>query len=203
MTTKYRESKFPFNLLADAISPEFAADTASHPKDLIPTLLYILSDMSNPLVAKAMTLRYNNRMTLTEIGSLLFMTAEGVRKLCVRGIEILQEPEISDMVKLGIREFYRQKYSMTVKLLEPDVVCPVTPIIGPFSSSDDAEKPIETLNLSTRSLNCLHRAGYAYIYQLKSVSIDELLAIRNLGKLSAAEILQKTHDYYTGKTQTA
>ncbi len=50
---------------------------------------------------------------------------------------------------------------------------------------------IESLKLSVRSSNCLERAGLKYIGELAIMSESELKAIKNLGKKSLDEIVEK------------
>ncbi len=50
---------------------------------------------------------------------------------------------------------------------------------------------IDTLKLSVRSSNCLDRAGLRYIGELAIMSEGELKAIKNLGKKSLDEIIEK------------
>lgn len=54
--------------------------------------------------------------------------------------------------------------------------------------------PITELNLSIRSLNSLKRQGINTISQLIAMSINELKAIKNLGKKSASEIIKSLQD---------
>ena len=57
------------------------------------------------------------------------------------------------------------------------------------------DRPIETLNLSVRSFNCLKRAGIHTVQQLLSIPSENLLKIRNLGKMSASEIESVRRNY--------
>ncbi|MGH7737357.1 MAG: DNA-directed RNA polymerase subunit alpha [Candidatus Tyrphobacter sp.] len=50
--------------------------------------------------------------------------------------------------------------------------------------------PVETLNLSVRSFNCLKRAGISKISELLDLSEDEIMKMRNFGKKSLDEIKQ-------------
>jgi DNA-directed RNA polymerase subunit alpha len=50
--------------------------------------------------------------------------------------------------------------------------------------------PVETLNLSVRSYNCLKRAGIAKVSELLDLSEDEIMKMRNFGKKSLDEIKQ-------------
>ena len=53
---------------------------------------------------------------------------------------------------------------------------------------------IEELDLTVRSFNCLKKAGIEDVSQLASLSLNELLKIKNLGKKSLDEILEKMKD---------
>lgn len=59
--------------------------------------------------------------------------------------------------------------------------------------------PIEELNLSIRSFNNLKRAGVHTVGQLREMSRDELMKVRNLGKKSCEEVLKKLEEYESAK----
>lgn len=50
---------------------------------------------------------------------------------------------------------------------------------------------IDTLNLRSRSFNCLEKAGISYVGELVLMSVDEISKIKNLGKKSLDEITDK------------
>jgi DNA-directed RNA polymerase subunit alpha len=50
--------------------------------------------------------------------------------------------------------------------------------------------PVETLNLSVRSFNCLKRAGISKVSELLDLTEDEIIKMRNFGKKSLDEIKQ-------------
>src|ERR1700682_4317737 len=50
--------------------------------------------------------------------------------------------------------------------------------------------PVESLNLSVRSFNCLKRAGISKVSELLDMSEDEIIKMRNFGKKSLDEIKQ-------------
>jgi DNA-directed RNA polymerase subunit alpha len=56
------------------------------------------------------------------------------------------------------------------------------------SEHDEADLPVEALNLSVRSYNCLKRAGISRISELLDLTEDEILRMRNFGKKSLEEI---------------
>ena len=63
------------------------------------------------------------------------------------------------------------------------------------------ETDIEVLELTVRSSNCLHRAGFSTIGELvESIdSMDDLKKIRNCGAKSVNEIMEKLFCYQYGQ----
>ena len=59
------------------------------------------------------------------------------------------------------------------------------------TSNKMADMPIEELELSVRSYNCLKRANINTIGELMLKSEDDMIKVRNLGKKSLDEVEQK------------
>lgn len=55
------------------------------------------------------------------------------------------------------------------------------------------EMPIEDLELSVRSYNCLKRAGITTVEDLANKSEADMMKVRNLGKKSLDEVINKLH----------
>ena len=55
------------------------------------------------------------------------------------------------------------------------------------------EMTVEELELSVRSLNCLKRAAIDTVEDLINRTEDEMMKVRNLGRKSLEEIIQKLH----------
>ena len=53
------------------------------------------------------------------------------------------------------------------------------------------EMTIEELDFSVRSFNCLKRAGINTVKDLASLTQDDLMKVRNLGKKSLKEVKEK------------
>ena len=66
------------------------------------------------------------------------------------------------------------------------------------SSSTVGEMPIEELELSVRSYNCLKRAGISTVKELCDKTPDDMMKVRNLGRKSLEEVLQKLSDLGLG-----
>ena len=56
------------------------------------------------------------------------------------------------------------------------------------------DMPIEELELSVRSYNCLKRAGISTVKELCNKTSDDMMKVRNLGRKSLEEVLQKLSD---------
>jgi DNA-directed RNA polymerase subunit alpha len=63
---------------------------------------------------------------------------------------------------------------------------------------DTLSKPIEHLELSVRSNNCLRSAGIEKIYELVQKTEDELLKTKNFGRKSLGEIKEKLSELELG-----
>ena len=60
--------------------------------------------------------------------------------------------------------------------------------------NEDLGRTIEELDLSLRSFNCLKRAGFNTVADIIKVSESELKTIKNFGKKSLTEVIDKIHD---------
>ena len=57
---------------------------------------------------------------------------------------------------------------------------------------------IEELDLSVRSYNCLKRAGINTVEELTEKTEDDMMKVRNLGKKSLEEVIQKLEELGLG-----
>ena len=60
------------------------------------------------------------------------------------------------------------------------------------------EMTIEELELSVRSFNCLKRAGISTVEDLTNKTDAEMMKVRNLGKKSLEEVIQKLEELGLG-----
>lgn len=66
-----------------------------------------------------------------------------------------------------------------------------SPVLIPSISPEKYNITVETLQLSSRTLNCLKRAGIDKVGEVLEKSRDELIAIRNFGEKSYAELFDQ------------
>lgn len=55
--------------------------------------------------------------------------------------------------------------------------------------------PLEVMDLSIRSYNCLKRAGIKTLQDLSKCKISDLMRVRNLGRRSLQEVVDKCNEY--------
>ena len=60
------------------------------------------------------------------------------------------------------------------------------------------EMTIEELDLSVRSFNCLKRAGINTVEDLTTKTEEDMMKVRNLGKKSLDEVINKLHSFGLG-----
>jgi DNA-directed RNA polymerase subunit alpha len=71
-------------------------------------------------------------------------------------------------------------------------IAPVEERVGQLSIPEELyNMPVEQLNLSVRTLNCLRRGNIATVGELVSKTEKELLSLRNFGQKSRQEIDEK------------
>ena len=78
-----------------------------------------------------------------------------------------------------------------VDLTDTSETFEVAKVESDSTSNKMADMPIEELELSVRSYNCLKRANINTIGELLLMTEDQMLKIRNLGKKSYDEVVQK------------
>jgi DNA-directed RNA polymerase subunit alpha len=62
-----------------------------------------------------------------------------------------------------------------------------------FASANSMNMTIDDLELSVRSYNCLKRAGIDTVEDLTNKTEDDMAKVRNLGKKSLDEVIEKLH----------
>lgn len=75
---------------------------------------------------------------------------------------------------------------------EAETESPVTDL-----SRESWSGSIDDMDFSVRALNCLRRAGYFTFDDIKDLTEEDLVSIRNLGRKAAAEVLEKVEEYRT------
>ncbi|OGI20476.1 MAG: DNA-directed RNA polymerase subunit alpha [Candidatus Melainabacteria bacterium RIFCSPHIGHO2_02_FULL_34_12] len=111
-------------------------------------------------------------------------------------IEIFSSGVIEPTVALGqAAANLIEKMATVAQFSGESISIPTTPEVPKVEEATDQRKTlsIEELELSVRAYNCLKRANINSLGELLSLSYNELMNIKNFGKKSADEVLERLH----------
>ena len=123
---------------------------------------------------------YRDQMSLDEIAEKYSITRERVRQIILKAGRKLVSPSSMNKIRVVSLEEYQalqRKYEIA------------------SGQIDVMDMPIEELDLSIRSYNCLKRRGIYTIGAAYDLSDDDYRRIRNLGEKSIKEIKTKLLEY--------
>ena len=155
---------------------------------------------------ESVLLNLRDGMTLAQSGAVHGVTVERERQILAKALRKLRAPHRKALMVYG-KEGCEKRSSLAK--LKSRIEAENANIIDILRFSDMApdekkfrELPIEEMDLSVRSYNCLHRSGYKTLGGvIDLVESGKLINVRNLGRRSAEEILDKiyifTHKSYT------
>lgn len=78
---------------------------------------------------------------------------------------------------------------------QPEPLAPVKDLARPQVTESTLSMPVKALDLSIRALNCLSSEGIKTMSQLLQKREEELLAIRNFGKITLDEIRERLSEH--------
>lgn len=154
--------------------------------------------------------RFQRKLTLEQTGKEYGITRERIRQIEAKALRKLRHPTRANMLKsvpytelqAERAEYYKlqNEYewlkkafkSLTAQKAEPGVIMTMV------EHATLLEQPIETLDLSVRSYNCLRRANKNTIGDIVEMYEHELVKVRNLGRKSYEEVTAKLKEYGLG-----
>ena len=151
--------------------------------------------------------RYRDGATLEQVGQELGVLRDRTRQIEGKALRKLRHParrELYEPVTLEEYHQLRQDYwelmgryeRVKEEALEEamrnmyDAEVQIAAVKREIAAQEMAT-PIEELELSVRSYNCLLRAGVKTVSDLASMPLDKLERVRNLGKKSLEEVLDR------------
>ena len=162
--------KYPFNLMCDAfeVDVDDVVEHINNVSDFDKSLEYVLSNLSDK---ERLTLeyRYKKRMSYQEIGDVFNITRERVRQYKVRAFKKLRKSHLTKYLRYGMLGVERMKNNKSTM--------------------------IEELKLSTRAYSILKRHGINTLEQLLTLNYHDILTMRNMGRKSTEEIVEKVKFY--------
>lgn len=207
MTNKIKDLEYPFNLIYAVFEDEAEeiiekSDTISDFNGSLEYVLHTLSERERTVLKY----RFVDLMTYEKVGKLYNITRERIRQVEAKALRKLRHPNRRKYLKYGVSgiienirtDYYNRFADLESKLIE---LCKLNEKTADEVIRDNelrkkyAPTKIEDMDLSVRSYNCLKRAGIDNIKQIASLSYEELIHIRNLGKHSVEEIIEKLREY--------
>ena len=195
------DEEYPKNLLLAVTNHSKHTLPVSFTKDVQAGIWYALS-MLEEAEQELLWMHYGERKTLEEIGKHFDAPPEDVQKLKLLIFKKLRLPSRWNYMQYGIAGHVKKKgtdqyykgYAVGYKAgYENGVEDAKKALVKDFAPEALIEQPIEVLNLSVRSYNCLRYNGCVRIKDVLKFNERDILRIRNLGPKSADEIARALH----------
>ena len=165
---------YPDNLLYDIFGGEWEFP---RPGDFEGSLEYVLHTLTER-ERRVLDFRYKDGLTFEAIRKLERVTRERIRQIHAKSLRKLRHPERLYYLKYGVSGVIRWKSESAWEAA-----------LASLPKPDKPENiPLEELELSVRSYNCLKRAGMNTLREVSEMTFYELCNVRNLGKKSVDEI---------------
>ena len=177
MTTK----NYPDNLLYDIFGCEWEFPL---PADFDGSLEYVLHSLTER-ERRVLDFRYKDGLTFEEIGKRFCVTRERIRQIYIRALIKLRNPGRLNYLKYGISGVIARK---TESAREAALAS-----LPKHENPEDI--PLEELDLSVRSYNCLKRAGVNTLADIAALTQNELSHVRSLGLKSYKEVCKLLTSY--------
>lgn len=163
--------------------------------DILPNFEENYKNLISERERQVVDLYFKEYLTLEKVGNRLNITRERVRQILNKALRkinarknlLTQSKEKLELISAEERErmIAEIRESMTI-----EVALEVLKNAN-YKKLKKADTPIEDLEFSVRTYNCLIRYGIENVKQLMKLSIEDLMKVRNLGKKSLREIVVK------------
>ena len=174
----------------------------------VPGIEEALNDLQEPY-KEAILMRFKDGMTYEEMGAAIGRSKERVRQKVAKALRILRHPSrLRKFVAISQSEYVGEMNKLRDQISElenrNEKLAHKLENAGLLSQEDIPEgvkpkflrdTPIDDLELSVRSYNCLKRAGINTLLELTLLREEDLLNVRNCGHISAEEIITKAKEH--------
>ncbi len=184
MTNK-NKNEYPYNLITDVVDGDCLL-----PFDVEGSLEYVLTTLPER-ERNAVIMYYKDKMTCAAIAKINNVTTERARQIISRALHKLRHQTRIQYITKGVSgiieeqktKFLRDELSEIKALIADCDAIPTT------DARRKRSTPLEHLDLSVRSYNCLYRAGIRTLGAIADLSPEKLADIRNIGRRSYCEIV--------------
>lgn len=205
-----KRKEFPENLLDDIGAGIYGKCS----EETIENVLNNLQSFLHPRLASCITLRYKQYETLDEIGRAYGTTRERIRQLCCKALYLIkhqllsyektewEKRKLEEIRDIALREEkqlteYREKALTFLKefgIYGSEQELAFGKVVNVNGKPVVENGKIEELDLSVRPYNCLRRARKETIKDLCNMTESDLMKVRNLGRKSFKEIIDKLEE---------
>lgn len=193
LESKELTSVYPFSMIYEVLSLDGDVMLSAE------AINKVLNDTLNERERRCLEMRYRDNMTLDECGTVMGVTRARIRQITAKAERKLRHPsrvkamEVipkADYIELDMKyQKLLSDYESLKKRLEEAEGKTVEEVKKEMTVRD---KPIEHMDLSVRSYNCLRRANCKTVGDVADIArTDNIYRVRNLGKRSLEEIRSK------------
>ena len=212
----YKMYDYPLNLIFRVTEDEEAVENAKHIPDLNSSVEYVLNLLTKR-EQDVIRSRYCEKMTLEYICEKYNLSRERIHQIEIHALHKLKRSGNIRYLKYGVlgvinkidklnNGYYENIREDLTKISELDesLIDRIINIIEDVKfnkliiknyEKEGLTDSIENAGFSVRTYNCCKRAGYTTISKLAKASYEDLYNIRNLGKKSIQEIVDKLAVY--------
>ena len=190
---------YPWNLaLMVMIGSNTEEEKAKKHDELYRVYVPALLDAVNELTDRErdiLEMRYKHGMILEQCGKRFGVTKERVRQIEAKAIRKLRHPRYA---KTYIMDTYGKAVKLQFEVERLKSENEDLRHLLDVRKGIEEEKPvvsIDEMELSVRAYNCLKRAGIDTLDDIRGLTIERLVNIRNLGRKSAKEVIAKAKEY--------
>lgn len=198
-------SFYPWNLAYEVMVgngvPTKSADAACNAvyRVYVPALQEAIAELTDR-EQKVLEMRYKHGMLLEQCGYRLGVTRERIRQVEAKAIRKLRHPRFRKHYLLDTlnKAFEINAEKDRLERENNQLVARLNALGDKIAGEKKAQElqiDIDELELSVRSYNCLKRAGINTLEDLSHMTIDNLMLVRNLGKRSMCEVVDKAKEY--------
>lgn len=202
-------NRFPYNVIRNVFSLTAMDDIIlecmnDYWKELdYTTRVYsAISTLRDERMIRIILLRSIDNLSYEEIGKIFGLTKSRIQQIEMKGYRMLAHPSRSKKILHGMLYYEELAYEALENQMEEQKkfyerqIAELKGEVLPEEPNEEDENsplktPLEDLDLSCRSFNCLTRAGIRTLGDIVSMTELEMMKVRNLGRKSLEEVVNK------------
>lgn len=181
-----RNTPYPRNLFCALFGDEFASESYTITADMVLGLDYALSTLTEQQQS-VLKCRFTQNKSLQSIANAMELSRERIRQIEVKALRCLRYPSRSCFIRNGlVANFQLLLEKEYMEGYEDGSIHTRNKLTNEYPDDSKLSMPIEELDLSIRSFNCLKRVGINTIADC--IHYENPREIYKLGKISRLEV---------------